>query len=157
MRATFVCTFTLVALLFASLTAFGQGAQISGVITDPAGAVIPKAEVRVVNQGTHAERKVQTNDTGYFTAPFLEVGTYVVYVAAAGFATSVSEPVVAHVGDALALNIRLKVGATTETVNVEGGAPLVNTQNAAVSTVVDRQFAENLPMNGRSFQTLIQL
>ena len=58
---------------------------------------------------------------------------------------------------ALAINFTLPVGALSEIVTVEGGAPLVNTESASVSTVVDRQFAENLPMNGRTFQTLIEL
>lgn len=62
-----------------------------------------------------------------------------------------------NVQDALAINFTLPVGAVSETITVEGGAPLINTQDATVSTVVDRQFAENLPLNGRSFQTLIQL
>ena len=58
---------------------------------------------------------------------------------------------------AVAINFTLPVGALSEIVTVEGGAPLVNTESASVSTVVDRQFAENLPMNGRTFQTLIEL
>src|SRR5208282_4580251 len=65
--------------------------------------------------------------------------------------------IILNVQDALSINFTLPVGAAFETMTVEGGAPLVNTESAAVSTVVDRQFAENLPMNGRSFQTLIQL
>src|SRR4029077_5091150 len=61
------------------------------------------------------------------------------------------------VQSAVAINFTLPVGALSEIVTVEGGAPLVNTESASVSTVVDRQFAENLPMNGRTFQTLIEL
>jgi len=61
------------------------------------------------------------------------------------------------VQDALSLNFTLPIGAAYEVLTVEGGAALVNTESATVSTVVDRQFAENLPMNGRSFQTLIEL
>src|SRR6185312_4521657 len=73
------------------------------------------------------------------------------------FKTLIKPDIVLNVQDALAINFTLPVGALSETVTVEGGAPLVNTQDAAVSTVVDRNFAENLPMNGRSFQSLIQL
>ncbi len=62
-----------------------------------------------------------------------------------------------NVQDHLEQNFKLAVGSVSESVTVDGGAPLVNTESAAVSTVVDRQFAENLPLNGRSFQTLIQL
>ena len=74
-----------------------------------------------------------------------------------GFKTIIKPDIILNVQDALSINFTLPVGALLETVTVTGGAPLVNTENATVSTVVDRQFAENLPMNGRSFQTLIEL
>src|SRR5207237_3285397 len=78
-------------------------------------------------------------------------------VSKSGVKTAVREDVVLRVQDIIALNFTLPIGSVTESVTVTGGAPLVNTQDATVSTVVDRNFAENLPMNGRSFQTLIQL
>src|SRR4029077_8493531 len=65
--------------------------------------------------------------------------------------------IVLNVQDALAINFTLPIGAASEVVTVVGGAPLINTQDGGVSTVVDRQFAEQLPLNGRSFQTLIEL
>ena len=65
--------------------------------------------------------------------------------------------VTVNVQDHLEQNFKLVVGSVSESITVDGGAPLVNTESATVSTVVDRNFAENLPMNGRSFQTLIQL
>src|SRR6202041_1052703 len=74
-----------------------------------------------------------------------------------GFKTLIKPDIVLTVQDLLAINFTLPLGAASETITVEGGAPLMNTESGSVSTVVDRQFAENLPMNGRSFQTLIQL
>ena len=62
-----------------------------------------------------------------------------------------------HVQDVIALNFQLELGSVAESVTVEGGSPMIETADGSVSTVVDRNFAENLPMNGRSFQTLIQL
>ena len=62
-----------------------------------------------------------------------------------------------HVQDALEIDFEMTLGAASETVTVEAGAPLVNTESATVSTVIDRTFVENLPLNGRSFQTLIML
>jgi hypothetical protein len=76
--------FFLMLLLLGSLAAFAQGAQISGIVTDPTSAVVPNAEVVIVNQATQVERRVQTNEAGYFTAPFLDVGTYVLRVSASG-------------------------------------------------------------------------
>ena len=62
-----------------------------------------------------------------------------------------------HVQDALEINFEMKVGSALERIPVEGGAPLVNTESATVSTVIDSPFVENLPLDGRSFQTLIML
>src|SRR6185503_19392800 len=62
-----------------------------------------------------------------------------------------------HVQDALEINFEMALGETSEAITVEGGAPLVNTESGTVSTVIDRTFVENLPLNGRSFQTLIML
>ncbi len=69
----------------------------------------------------------------------------------------VKPDIVLHVQDVSTINFEMAVGTFSESVTVTGGAPLIDTESAAVSTVVDRQFAENLPLNGRSFQTLIQL
>ena len=84
-------------------------------------------------------------------------GIYRIQVSKAGFKTIIQSDITLNVLDARAINFELPVGAVSEIVTVEGGASLVETESATVSTVVDRNFAENLPMNGRSFQTLIQL
>jgi hypothetical protein len=78
-------------------------------------------------------------------------------VAMAGFKIINVTGLTANVQDHLEQNFRLSIGSVSESVTVEGGAPLVDTESAAVSTVVDRQFAENIPLNGRSLQTFIQL
>ena len=78
-------------------------------------------------------------------------------VSKVGFKTIIKPDIVLNVQDALAINFKLPLGAVSEIVTIEGGAPLVNTESAAVSTVIDRQFVENLPMNGRCFNTLLQL
>ena len=87
----------------------------------------------------------------------LPPGAYRLQVSKNGFKTLIKPDIVLNVQDALAINFTLPIGAVAETVTVEGGAPLVNTQSAAVSTVIDRGFVENLPLNGRTFNTLLQL
>jgi hypothetical protein len=74
-----------------------------------------------------------------------------------GFKTLIKPDIILNVLDAKAINFTLQVGAASETVTVEGGAPMVDTQDATVSTTIDRNFVENLPLNGRSFQPLILL
>ena len=106
---------------------------------------------------TGVKYTTKTNPEGIYVVPDLPPGQYRLQVSKIGFKTLIKPDIVLNVQDAVAINFTLPIGAASETVTVEGGATMINTQDASVSTVVDRQFAENLPMNGRSFQTLIQL
>jgi hypothetical protein len=140
-------------------TAHGQSttATLSGTVTDERGAVILGASVTVENINTRLRRQATTNDEGAFTIPLLPPSTYLVRVEGQGFATAQIPSVVLNVNDQVALNIQLKVGQISgDTVNVNADPPLVE-NSPAVSTVVDRQFIENLPLNGRSFHALLEL
>src|SRR6266567_8299416 len=139
------------------LLAQSPNGVINGLVGDPTNRVIVGAEVVVVNDVTGVQYTTKTNDEGIYVVPNLPPGPYRLQVSKIGFKTLIKPDIILNVQDALAINFTLPVGAFSETVTVEGGAPLVNTESATVSTVVDRNFAENLPMNGRSFQTLIEL
>src|SRR5260370_1115251 len=132
-------------------------ATVNGLVRHSSGAVVPGADVQLINEHTNVKYPARTNSEGIYSASNLPPGTYRIQVSRTGFKTIVKPDIILNVLDARAINFDLPVGAVSETVTVEGGSSLVNTESAAVSTVVDRQFAENLPMNGRSFQTLIQL
>ncbi len=132
-------------------------AVVNGQVRDISGAAIARASVEVFNDATHVRYSTETNDEGIYSVPNLPPGTYHIQVSKPGFKTVVHPDIVLNVQDARAIGFTLPVGAISETVTIEGGAPLINTESAAVSTVVDRQFAENLPLNGRSFNTLLQL
>jgi hypothetical protein len=142
-----------------SVPIWGQSptATVNGLVRDPSGAVVPGADVQLINEHTNTKYPARTNREGIYSVPNLPPGTYRIQVSKAGFKTIVKPDIILNVLDARAINFDLPVGAVSETVTVEGGVSPVNTESATVSTVVDRQFAENLPMNGRSFQTLIQL
>ncbi len=150
-------------ILFALCTlplavARGQSATatLSGTVEDQNGAVIPNASVAAINVGTALQRDTTTDSGGNYTFPLLPPGTYIVRVQAQGFATVENRNVVLNVGDQRALRIQLKAGNITEMIQVNADAPLIN-ESPAVGTVVDRQFVENIPLNGRSFQSLITL
>jgi carboxypeptidase family protein/TonB-dependent receptor-like protein len=145
--------------LLASFPVFGQSPNgtISGVVFDPTGAIIAGAEITAVNDATRVQYSTATNNEGIYVLANLPPGSYRIQVAKIGFKTLIKPDIVLSVQDALAISFNLPIGAASETVTVTGGASLINTENAAVSTVVDRQFADNLPMNGRTFQTLITL
>jgi hypothetical protein len=134
-----------------------EAAAISGRVADSQGLAIAGAKVSATNIGTNATSSTQTNSSGFYNLPSLVPGTYRITVDKEGFVEIVKPDVQLHVQDNAGINFSLQVGSVTQSVTVEGGAPLVNVRDATVSTVVDRNFAENLPMNGRSFQTLIEL
>jgi carboxypeptidase family protein/TonB-dependent receptor-like protein len=140
------------------ITAFGQSttATLSGTVTDQNGAIVPGVAISAINPATSLERTATTSDAGYFSIPLLPPGTYTVTAKRDGFAPLRAENVVLNVGDQKALQIQLKAGDVNATVQVLNDAPLIN-ESPAVSTVIDRQFVENLPLNGRSFNTLLQL
>lgn len=139
------------------VAAQSPNATITGLVVDPSGAAIAGAQVVVVNDSTGVQYSAKTNGEGIYVVPNLPPGPYRIQVSNSGFKTIIKPDIVIHVQDALAINFTLPIGSASVVVTVEGGAPMIDTQDATVSTVVDRQFAENLPMNGRSFQTLIQL
>jgi hypothetical protein len=150
----------LAALLWVAMSALPAHAQgaatINGRITDPQGLVVPGVEVRAVNINTNVTYATKSNDVGLYSIPNVPVGTYRVIVEKQGFTQIVKPDVQLHVQDIAELNFSLQVGSVTQSVTVEGGAPLVSL-SPSVSTVVDRQFVGNLPLNGRSFQSLILL
>src|SRR5579862_8510511 len=158
MRFPYIVLLSACALTLAlPLQAQSPNGVLNGLVVDPSNQVIVGADVVGVNDVTGVQYVTKTNGEGIYVLPSLPPGPYRLQVSKVGFKTLMKPDIVLNVQDALAINFTLPVGALSETVTVEGGASLVNTESAAVSTVVDRQFAENLPMNGRSFQTLIQL
>jgi len=140
-----------------SARAQSPNATLNGQVLDSSGGAIAGATVDVVNVATNVKYSTKTNAEGMYLLPELPPANYEIQVSHTGFKTIVKPDVLLNVRDAVVINFTLPLGAVSERVTVEGGAPLINTESAAVSTVVDRQFAENIPMNGRSFQTLIQL
>lgn len=144
-------------LVIARVEGQSPNGTISGLVADPSGAVIVGADILVANDATGVRYSARTNESGIYVVSNLSPGTYRLQVSKIGFKTLIKPDIVLNVQDALAINFNLPIGAVAETVTVTAGASVVDSQDGTVSTVVDRQFAENLPMNGRSFQTLIEL
>jgi hypothetical protein len=134
-----------------------QNAELSGLITDPTGLVVPHAKVVVQSANTTAARTVTSNQQGEYSVPALQPGPYNIMIEANRFKTVHQNGVVVEVDQRARLDFALTIGSNTETITVEGSAPLLNTSDASVSTLVGNQFVENLPLNGRSFSSLIDL
>jgi hypothetical protein len=119
--------------------------------------VVEGVDVLLQNTEQGTSSTATTNHAGIYVLPSVRPGQYRISVRKDGFRTVDVLGVVVNVQDRLEENFRLQAGSVTESVTVTSGAPLLNTEDATVSTVVDRHFQENLPLNGRSFQSLIQL
>ena len=132
-------------------------ASITGRMTDPSKALIVGANVAAVSSGTSFRYEAVTNASGEYYLTNLPPGSYRLEIEKTGFKKLIKPDVTLHVQDALEINFEMTLGPASQSVTVEAGAPLVNTESGTVSTVIDRTFVDNLPLNGRSFQTLIML
>ena len=106
---------------------------------------------------TNAYYETRTNGSGEYHVANLDAGVYRLEVEKDGFKRLIKADLILHVQDALSLDFELPIGSTSESINVEAAVLAVDTASATVSTVVDRAFVEEIPLNGRSFQTLIML
>lgn len=148
-----------IGVLLPLTTGYAQSstATLSGTVTDQNGAVIPGASIAVISIAQGFQRTAVTNNDGIFVVPLLPPGTYVVKAEQKGFTSAEARDVVLNVNSQVTLQIELQVGKMGEhTVSVVDSPPLIN-ESPTVATVVDRQFVANLPLNGRSFQSLIAL
>ena len=137
----------LVVFLTLPLVAQSPNGTINGLVLDPSTRVIAGADVLVINDVTGVKYSTKTNNDGIYVVPNLPPGPYRLQVSKVGFKTLVKPDIVLNVQDALSINFTLPVGAILETLTVKGGAPLVNTTSAAVSTVIDR----TIPITAASF------
>ena len=156
-RAPAVAVFLFLAAPVPVLRAQSTNASVTGRVTDPSKATIAEAKVAAVNLGTNFRYESATNGGGEYALANLPPGTYRMEVEKPGFKKLIRPDVILHVQDALEINFEMALGSVSESIKVEGGAPLVNTTSGTVSTVIDRNFVEDIPLNGRSFQTLILL
>jgi hypothetical protein len=143
----------------ASSLAFAEAssASLNITVSDTSGAVIPDATVTLRNSDTSQEQTSVSNHTGNLSFPFLKPGHYVLTVSKDGFSDVTVDGILLNVGDEKRLQIALKVGSAAQVVTVDGSGLTLNTTDGSVSTVVDRNFVENMPLNGRSFQDLLLL
>jgi Carboxypeptidase regulatory-like domain len=157
LRACRTAMFAVVTVLL-SLNVHAQSATatLTGTIVDDSHAVVADVEVSVVDVATGFERTTRTSDRGEFVLSLLPPARYQLTALRDGFAPLQVSDVVLNVNDRIALALTLSVAKVGEAVTVVAEPSRVRT-SSAVSTVIDRQFVENLPLNGRSFQSLITL
>lgn len=145
--------------LFFSGAAFCQEfrATISGVVTDPSGAAVRGADVVAIEARTNTKSRTASDSQGQYTIPFLAPGEHRLSAEAPGFKQFLRQKIQLGPGDHPIVDITLQLGQTTQTVEVSGEQPLVNSENAAVGQTVTTREVENLPLNGRTPLILAQL
>jgi hypothetical protein len=127
---------------------------ILGTVTDASGSVMGNAKVTVINEGTGFTRTVTADSNGEYTAPSVPTGHYTVTAEMTGFKGMVLSNVEVGVDQRVRIDLRLEVGAMTESVSVEASAPLLQTSSSELGTTVTNEQIEALPLNGRNFVNL---
>ena len=133
---------------------FGQAAsingQIEGTVTDPSGALVPRATIAIHNEGTGFDRSSDTDDSGFFRFTVLPLGEYSLSAKAAGFSPSKRTGIVLNAGATVTLNIGLQVGNATADVVVTGDAPVIETGRTDIGSTLGRNEVEGLPLVSRN-------
>src|SRR6266568_4641535 len=133
----------------------GANGTILGTVTDNSGAVLSNARVDVTNTGTNVTNRTQTTSSGDFTVPFLPPGTYRIAVQSPGFQKSLTDGVTLVVAQQERVNVTMKPGAISESVQVEASAVTLDTDSSAISQIVTQRQVDQLPLNGRNFLSLL--
>src|SRR5919205_673208 len=138
--------------------AFAQAnAKVSGTVTDPNGAAVPGAMVKLINQATKIEVETTSNDDGYFNFVNVNPAMYTLRVEVAGFKGLQSAPFDVGVSEAVTQNVSLTIGAVSETVEVMTGGELIQQSSSELGTVITEKVVQDLPLNGRNFTQLLTL
>ena len=146
-------------LFWMTANAFGQALSgtVVGTVIDPTGAAVAEATVSVLNEDTGLVRNTVTNADGQFRADTFPTGALSITVERPGFDKLVRTGLRLTAADTIAVNLQLKVGNVQQTVEVKGEAGLVQSQSAAISTIITNQQIMETPLNGRSFTQMLQL
>src|SRR5262249_12988485 len=123
---------------------------VAGSVEDQTGAVVQNAEVTLKNTATGEVRQTRTNDRGEFNVPFARVGSYSLGVSAGGFKTKALDGISLQVDQTVNLHIALELGSASETVEVTGAAPLVDSATSSLGQVIENRKILDLPLNGRN-------
>ena len=148
---------TTVLLVSAHLSAQGTSATVTGAVTDASGATLPGATVSYTNLATGVKANATTNESGIYRMAGLLPGLYSGTVTMQGFKTAVRQGINLQVEDQVKLDFSLEIGAITDSVTVETGSALLETQSPTVSQVIEGRQVEDTPLNGRNAMNLIAL
>ena len=152
------CVFAYLFCLLSFAAAQNNRGSITGKISDPSGAVVVGAAVKVINVGTGSAYEATTDADGRFATPsILQVGTYRVEASRSGFKTAVSPDLDLRIGDVREVNLTMQVGETAEKVEVTAETPIVQTETSSNGDVIEGRQVTELPLKDRNFTSLALL
>ncbi len=149
--------YLLFSLVLAATLAAQNFATLTGSVNDASSANVAGAKVTAQNLDTLIVKEVMAGDDGLYTIPFLQPGRYKVTAQKTGFRQSVQDNLKLEVNQSARVDFKLEVGQVSESVEVKGGAPLLEIDNAAIGQVIEEKAVAELPLNGRNFVQLATL
>src|SRR5438270_382556 len=154
-----LCLLLAVALFFHQRTLEAQVDQgtITGTVTDGTGSVVPNADVTLTNVDTGFELRDKTDAGGVYTFSPIKIGNYRVKASSPNFSTTQQDKIVLHVGERATVDVMLKAGAVSETVEVTTAPPLLQTGDGSTGQVIPAQTIVDTPLNGRNYVFIAQL
>jgi hypothetical protein len=157
-RSSKLCLAVIVPLLLSVfLPAQGTGGRITGRVADPTGAILPSVKVTATNEATGISRDAQTNESGDYVFPEMQVGVYTLSFELTGFKKEVRHGATLQLNAIITLNMVMQIGQAQEVVDVTSEAPLVDTASTQLGAVVDDRTVSQLPLNSRDTYQFLQL
>ncbi|HEX3569276.1 MAG TPA: carboxypeptidase-like regulatory domain-containing protein [Acidobacteriaceae bacterium] len=152
----FLLTFALATALQVHAQVAGT-ASIQGSVSDPSGAVLPNSTIVLTNTSTQVQRTTTTDNSGLYSFPNIDIGTYNMTVTAQGFQTYTRTGIVLEVGSNTAINVPMKVGAADVKIEVQSEGLALQTEDASFKQTIDQNAVTEMPLNGRQMTGLITL
>src|SRR5215469_11208680 len=153
----FVGTFLAILAGVSAVHAQLPTADIIGTVTDSSGGALPGARVTVTNVGTGEVRTTETASNGDYSFSLLQLGSYSVVVDAKGFKKLTAPNVTLASGDRARVDAKMEIGDITQTVEVTGTAPALQTDTSTIGGLISEQTVQDIPLNGRNFINLAQI
>jgi len=146
-----------IVILSFSICASAQSSGVQGVVSDPAGSPVPDVAVKVTNVATGVVLTTSTNENGFYTAPFLQTGTYRITAEAKGFSTVARDNLKLDVDQIARVDFSLKLGTVAETVEVTATAVLLESETTTMGQVIENKRIMEMPLNLRNYLELAKL
>jgi len=146
-----------VSTLFTNVAWSQANTSLRGAVTDQSGAIVPKAQITLTNTATGMERRTESSSTGAYEFLQLAPGAYRLRVEASGFKKFEAGDLRLEVANPATMNVTLEVGGTTEVVAVTAEAPMINTVDASVGSVISEQQVRQLPLEARDVAALYSM